>query len=126
MRTGHRTACAKRGRRSVAMALGGRQSKRVRSIPPIEVTHGASSRMLKRLDIAGAPQQPEHQELLPIAENSSGCDNAVQEEPPAVAENTSYYENLNGCSTPLRDWTPYPDDGNSLNKDETGQNTDSG
>jgi hypothetical protein len=67
-----------------------------------------------------------HQELPSIAENSSGGDNGVQEEPPAVAENTSCHEDLNGCSTPLRDQTPYSDDGNGLNKDETGPNTDSG
>jgi hypothetical protein len=56
---------------------GGRQSKRVRSILAIDVTPGASSRILKRLDIVGAPQQPVHQELPPIAKNSSGRDNAV-------------------------------------------------
>jgi hypothetical protein len=101
MRTGHRTACAKRGRRSVAMALGGRQSKRVRSIPPTDVTLGASSRILKRLHIVGAPQRRVHQELPTIVENSSGGDNVVQEESPAVAENTSCHKDLNGCSSPF-------------------------
>jgi hypothetical protein len=64
--------------------------------------------------------------LLTIVENSSGGDTSLQEEPPAVAKNTRCHEDLNGCSTPLRDWTPYPDDGNGINEDETGQNTDSG
>jgi hypothetical protein len=122
-----RTGCRKAGRRSIAIAprRGGRQSKRVRSIPPTDVTHGASSRILKRLDIARAPQQPVHQGLAPIAENNSGGDNDVQEESPAVAENTSCHEDLNGCSSPFRDWTPCPDHGNGLNEDETRRNTDS-
>jgi hypothetical protein len=73
------------------MAPGGRQSKRVRSIPPTDVTLRASSRILKRLGIAGARKQPVHQESPAIAENSSGGDNVVQEELPVVAENTSFH-----------------------------------
>ncbi|PUZ44817.1 hypothetical protein GQ55_8G157000 [Panicum hallii var. hallii] len=96
VRTGRWKACAKR-------------RKWVRSILPTDVTPGASSMILKRLRIAGAPQQPVHQELPPIAENSSGGDNILWEESLEVVENTSCHEDLNGCSSPLRDWS-YPND----------------
>jgi len=38
------------------MALGDKQFKRVRSIPPIEVVHARSSRILKRLQTIGASE----------------------------------------------------------------------
>ena len=60
------------------MAPGGRQSKRVRSIPPAQVVP--------------EPHVPENISL--VAANSTDCDNVVQAELPPVAENRS---------SPLRD-----------------------
>ena len=77
------------------MAPGGRQSKRVRSIPLTEAVPIGSSRILKRLQTTRAHEQPIHEEISPIAGNSRGGDNAVQKELPGVAENTNYHEDLN-------------------------------
>jgi hypothetical protein len=47
----------KKTKRTGDMALGIRNSKRVRAIPPPQIPAGDSSRILKRLHISG-PQQP--------------------------------------------------------------------
>ena len=95
------------------MAPGGRQSKRVRSLPPAEVVPAGSLRILNRLKTTGAPEQHVSVNISPLAANSTGCDNALQAELPAVAET---------CSSPLRDWS-YAYAGNDLDEDETEQNT---
>jgi len=46
----------KKKKRLAVMAPGGRQSKRVRSIPPAQVVNAGSSRILNRLNIIGAPE----------------------------------------------------------------------
>ena len=96
-----------------AMAPGGRQSKRVTSIPPPEVTPTGSSRIPRRLKTTEAPGQHVPEDISPIAGNSTNGDNAVQAESPAVAETRS---------SPQRDWS-YAYAGNDLDEDETEQNT---
>uniref|UniRef100_K4A0Y5 Uncharacterized protein n=2 Tax=Setaria italica TaxID=4555 RepID=K4A0Y5_SETIT len=129
VRNGRRKVYTNKRKTSGAMAPGGRHSKRVRSIPPTEVTPGASVRLLKRLQTSGPHEKPVQKELPPVAENTSGDDNVVQEELLTVAENTSGDDNVNNHSSPLRDWSyPYDadhDDAPDLNEDETGPNTDS-
>ena len=88
------------------MAPGGRQSKRKRSIVP-----AASTRVLRS---SSAHQHPVPEQFSPSAENSSGGENVVQEELATAADNTSCHENLNN-----------PDGADSVNKIETGWNTDS-
>ena len=90
-------------KRLAVMAPGGRQSKRVRSIPPAQVVNAGSSRILNRLKATGAPEQHVSENISPVAANSTGCDHALQAESPPVAEN--------------RDWS-YAYDG-SLDEDET-------
>ena len=85
------------------MAPGGRQSKRVKSIPPAQVVNAGSSRILNRLKTTGAPEQHVSENISPVALNSTGCDNALQAELTEVTEN--------------RDWS-YAYDG-GLDKDET-------
>ena len=92
---------------NTAMALGGRQSKRKRSIVP-----AASTRVLRS---SSAHQHPMLEQFSPIAENRSGGENVVQEELAAAADNTSCHENLIN-----------PDGANGVNEIETGRNTDSG
>jgi len=69
------------------MAPGGRQSKRIRSIPPAEVVTAGSSRILNRLKTTGAPEQLVPENISPVAANSTSCDNALQAESTPVAEN---------------------------------------
>ena len=95
------------------MAPGGRQSKRVRSIPPAQVVNAGSSRILNKLKTTEAPGQHVPEEISPIAGNSTNGDNVVQAESPAVAETRS---------SPLRDWS-YAYAGNDLDEDEPEQNT---
>ena len=92
---------------NTAMALGGRQSKRKRSIVPT-----ASTRVLRS---SLARQHPMPEQFSPSAENSSGGENVVQEELATAADNSSCHENLNN-----------PDGANGVNETETGRNTDSG
>jgi len=93
----------KKKKRLAVMAPGGRQSKRVRSIPPAQVVNAGSSRILNRLKTTGAPEQHVSENISPVAANSTGCDNALQAKLTPVAEN--------------RDWS-YAYDG-SLDEDET-------
>ena len=92
---------------NTAMALGGRQSKRKRSIVP-----AASTRVLRS---SSAHQHPMLEQFSPSAENSSGGENVVQEELVTAANNSSCHETLNN-----------PDGSNGVNETETGRNTDSG
>ena len=89
------------------MALGGRQSKRKRSIVP-----AASTRVLWS---SLARQHPMPEQFSPSAENSSGGENVVQEELVTAANNSSCHETLNN-----------PDGANGVNETETGRNTNSG
>ena len=98
--------CGRRTR-GAAMAPGGRQSKRKRSIVPT-----ASTRVLQS---SSARQHPVPEQFSPSAENRSGGENVVQKELAIAADNTSCHENLNN-----------PDGANGVNKTETGRNTDSG
>ena len=77
--------CEKRRKRVAVMAPGGRQSKRVRSIPQLEVVPAGSSRILKRLKTIGAPKQHVPENKAAVTANSTGCDNAVHEESPPAA-----------------------------------------
>ena len=98
-----------RGRRTrgAAMAPGGRESKRKRSIVP-----AASTRVLRS---SSARQHPLPEQFSPNAENNSGGVNVMQEELATVVDNNSCHENLNN---------PYG--ANGINETETGRNTDSG
>ncbi|RCV37940.1 hypothetical protein SETIT_8G103400v2 [Setaria italica] len=130
VRTGRRKVCVNKRKTSGAMAPGGRHSKRVRSIPPTEVTPGASTRLPKRLQTSAPCEKPVQEELPQVAEYTSGDDNVVQQELLVVVENTSGDDNVNNHSSPLRDWSyEYDedhDDAPDLNKVETGWNNDSG
>ena len=68
--------CEKRRKRVAVMAPGGGQSKRVRSIPQLEVVPAGSSRILKRLKTIGAPKQHVSENISPVVANSTGCDSA--------------------------------------------------
>ena len=92
---------------NTAMALGGRQSKRKRSIVP-----AASTRVLRS---SLARQLPLPEQFSSSVENRSGGENVVQEELATAADNTSCHENLNN-----------PDGANGVNETETGRNSDFG
>ena len=92
----------KKKKRLVIMTPRGRQSKRVRSIPPAQVVNAGSSRILNRLKTTGAPEQHVSENISLVPANSTDCDSAQ-------AESTSVAEN--------RDWS-YAYDG-SLDEDET-------
>ena len=98
-----------RGRRTrgAAMAPGGRESKRKRSIVP-----AASTRVLRS---SSAQQHPLPEQFSPNAENRSGGENVVQEELAAATDNTSCLENLNNL-----------DGANGINETKTGWSTDPG
>ena len=93
----------KKKKRLAVMAPRGRQSKRVRSLPPAEVVPAGSLRILNRLKTTGAPEQHVPENISPVAANNTGCDNALQAESTEVAKN--------------QDWS-YAYDG-SLDEDET-------
>ena len=97
-----------RGRRTrgAAMAPGGRESKRKRSIVP-----AASTRVLWS---SSSHQHPVPEQLSPTAENCSGGENVVHPELATVADNSSFHEVLNN---------PYG--ANGVNKTKTARNTDS-
>ena len=76
-------------KRLAVMAPGGRQSKRVRSIPPAQVVNAGSSRILNRLKTTGAPEQHVFENISPVAANSTSCDSAQAESTP-VAENRDW------------------------------------
>ena len=78
IRTQHRKVSEKRKKRVAVMAPGGRQSKRVRSLPPAEVVPAGSLRILNRLKTTGAPEQHVPENISPVAANSIGCDIALQ------------------------------------------------
>ena len=75
----------KKKKRLAVMAPGGRQSKRVRSIPPAQVVNAGSSRILNRLKTIGAPKQHVPENKAAVTANSTGGDNAVHEESPPAA-----------------------------------------
>jgi len=66
------------------MAPGGRQSKRIRSIPPTEVVTAGSSRILNRLKTTGAPEQHVSENISPVAANCIGCDSAQAKSTPVA------------------------------------------
>ena len=68
----------KKKKRLAVMAPGGRQSKRVRSIPQPEVVSAGSSKILNRLKTTRASEQHVPENISPVAINSTGCDNALQ------------------------------------------------
>jgi len=74
-------------KRFAVMAPGGRQSKRVRSIPLAQVVNAGSSRILNRLKTTGAPEQHVPKNISPVVANSTSYDNALQAESPPVVEN---------------------------------------
>ena len=80
VRTGRRKVYTKKIKKSVAMAPGDRQSKRVRSIPPTEVSPatGTSTRILKRLQTS-APHAQEDFPATPIAKDDFGDANGNNE-----------------------------------------------
>ena len=63
-------------KRLVVMAPGGRQSKRVRSIPLAQVVNAGSSRILNKLKTTGALEQHVSENISPVAANSTCCDSA--------------------------------------------------
>ena len=77
----------KRKKRVAVMAPGGRQSKRVRSLPPAEVVPAGSSGILNRLKTIGAPEKHVPKNISPVVANSTSYDNALQAESPPVVEN---------------------------------------
>ena len=85
----------KRKKRLVVMAPGGRQSKRVRSIPPAQVVP--------------EPHVPENISL--VAANSTGCDNALQAESTPVVKNRDWsYAYDGGLDEDETEGNPIPED----------------
>ena len=76
IRTRHTKVSEKTKKRLAVMAPGGRQSKRVRSIPPTQVVNVGSSRMLNWLKTIGAPEQRLSENISPVPANSTSCDSA--------------------------------------------------
>ena len=101
----------KKKKRLAVMAPGGRQSKRIRSIPPAEVVTAGSSRILNRLKTTGAPEQHVPKNISLVAANSTGCDNALKEESPPVAENRGWsYAYDGGLDEDETEGNPIPED----------------
>ena len=101
----------KKKKRLAVMAPGGRQSKRVRSIPPAQVVNAGSSRILNRLKTTGAPEQHVSENISPVAANSTGCDNALQAESTPVAENRDWsYAYDGGQDEDENEGNPIPED----------------
>jgi len=98
-------------KRLAIVAPGGRQSKRVRSIPPAQVVNAGSSRILNRLKTTGAPEQHVSVNISPLAANSTGCDNALQAESTPVVENWDWsYAYDGGLDEDETEGNPIPED----------------
>ena len=97
-------------KRLVVMAPGGRQSKRVRSIPLAQVVNAGSSRILNRLKTTGAPEQHVSENISLVPANSTDCDSA-QAESTSVAENWDWpYAYDGGLDEDEIEGNPIPED----------------
>ena len=98
-------------KRLAVMAPGGRQSKRVRSIPPAQVVNAGSSRILNRLKTIGVPEQHVSENISQVAANNTGCDNALQAESTPVVENWDWsYAYDGGLDEDETEGNPIPED----------------
>ena len=100
----------KKKKRLAVMAPGGRQSKRVRSIPPAQVVNAGSSRILNKLKTTGALKQHVSENISPVAANSTSSDSA-QVESTLVAKNRDWsYAYDGGLDKAETEGNPIPED----------------
>ena len=95
-------------KRLVVMAPGGRQSKRVGSIPLAQVVNAGSSRILNRLKTTGAPEQHVSENISPVAANSTSCDSAQAESTPVAKNQDCSYAYDGGLDEDETEGNPIP------------------